>query len=450
MSELRKIPSVEKIIQFQQIQDLIEVYGRGQTLLAIQQELDNLRQEIKKGKAAPSVQVLVNDLEQQIRQILQPSLVPVINASGVILHTNLGRAPLSNETIQAMGRIGTNYNTLEYDLESGKRSSRSVHTEDLLIRLTGTEAALIVNNNAAAVLLILSALANRRKVVISRSQLIEIGGGFRIPDVMKQSGAKLIEVGTTNRVHISDYEEALQEPVALVMRAHHSNFKILGFTEEPSLQDIVSISNTFGVPIFDDLGSGTFLDTSQFGLPYEPTILDSVNSGADLISFSGDKLLGGPQAGIIIGKKPLIERLKRHPLMRVIRPDKITLAGLNATLNHYLKQEAIEKIPIWRMIRQTPSQLEKRVKTWQKKLNMGEVVSTQSTIGGGSLPEESQPSCALAFKTGKADKIMKLLRNAETPVIARIENDRILFDSRTILPEQDSILIDVIQKSISQ
>lgn len=374
-----------------------------------------------------------------------PTLIPVINATGVILHTNLGRAPLSAETIQAMQSIGASYNTLEFNLSSGKRGSRSVHAEEILKQLTGAEAAIVVNNNAAAVLLVLSSLAKRRSVIIARSQLIEIGGGFRIPDVMKQSGAKLNEVGTTNRVRISDYELALQENSALVMRAHHSNFKIMGFTEEPELNEIVEISHHYGTPVVDDLGSGTLIDTSQFGLSHEPTILESVRAGADIISFSGDKLLGGPQAGIIIGKKELLQKIKKHPLARAIRPDKICLAGLTATLTHYLRDEAVDKIPIWQMISQTLLHMEERARSWQQKLQFGEVLPGRSTIGGGSLPEETLPTFVLAIQVPKPDSTMERLRMLNTPIIARLENNKILFDPRTVLPQQETAFISGVQ-----
>jgi L-seryl-tRNA(Ser) seleniumtransferase len=449
MNELRKLPSVEKINQDPEIEEYIREYGRNHVIAAIRDSLDYFRNQIKNGESAPTFDGIKINIFEILSDQFSPSLIPVINATGVVLHTNLGRAPLSHETIQSMQSIGSGYNTLEFNLSTGKRGSRSIHAEEILKQLTGTEAAIIVNNNAAAVLLVLSALAKRKYVVIARTQLIEIGGGFRIPDVMKQSGAKLLEVGTTNRVRISDYEQSLQESAALVMRAHHSNFKILGFTEEPSLIDLVDISHQFSTPLFDDLGSGTFLDTAQFGLPHEPTIYESVQSGADIISFSGDKLLGGPQAGIIIGKKELIQKIKNHPLARAIRPDKITLAGITATLTHYLRDEAIQKIPIWQMISQTPIQLKTRVEHWKHILQLGDVISSLSTIGGGSLPEETLPTYVLAIKISKPDLLMKKLRSAQKPIIARLEDGKILFDPRTVLPEQDVEFINSLQKTLT-
>ena len=291
-----------------------------------------------------------------------------------------------------MQMVSSSYSTLEFDLTEGKRGKRSMHAEGLLKLLTGAESALVVNNNAAAVLLVLSALANRKKVVIANSQLIEIGGGFRIPDVMRQSGAKLVAVGTTNRVHLSDYKAAIDDQASLVMTAHHSNFKIIGFTSEPELSELASLCHDAGLPLVCDLGSGALLDTAPYGLAHEPTIQEAVEAGADIICFSGDKLLGGPQAGIIIGKKELIDKVKAHPLARAVRADKVCLAGTAATLTHYLKGEALEKIPVWRMISRETTDLKKQALKWQKALKTGEVISGSSMVGGGSLPGESQPT----------------------------------------------------------
>lgn len=446
MNELRNLPSVEKIIQYPEVEELISKFGRDQTIRAIRETLDFFRSKIKSGKKAPGHLEISNQIDKLLSDRFSPTLIPVINATGVVLHTNLGRAPLSDETIQAMQSIGSNYSTLEFNLTTGKRGSRSVHAEEILKQLTGAEAAIVVNNNAAAVLLVLSALAKRKNVIIARSQLIEIGGGFRIPDVMKQSGAKLKEVGTTNRVRVTDYEQALQESAALVMRAHHSNFKIMGFTQEPNLREIVEISHQYGIPVMDDLGSGTFLDTSKFGLSHEPTIFDSIQADADIISFSGDKLLGGPQAGIIIGKSVFIQKIKSHPLARAIRPDKICLAGLTATLTHYLRNEALEKIPVWQMVSRTASSLETQAKSWHQKLKFGEVLPALSTIGGGSLPEETLPTFVLAVQHPKPDLVMKKLRLLDNPIIARLEDNKILFDPRTVLPGQKSAFILGLQK----
>jgi L-seryl-tRNA(Ser) seleniumtransferase len=322
----------------------------------------------------------------------------------------------------------------------------------LLRHLTGAGAALVVNNNAAGILLVLSALARRRSVVIARSQLIEIGGGFRVPDVMKQSGAKLVEIGTTNRVHLSDYETALADagPVALVLRAHRSNFRIVGFTSEPSLPEISALAHRSSIPIVDDLGSGALLDTSQYGLAHEPTINESLEGGADLVCFSGDKLLGGPQAGIILGRSDLIEKLKKHPLARAIRADKLCLAALNATLIHYLKGEAEKQIPIWRMISAPLDSLTARVQTWVENLGQGEVFASESTVGGGSLPGETLPTYALALVVSSPNRFLERLLTATPPIVARLVEGRILLDPRTVFPEQDGELLQTLKTLLTR
>jgi len=440
---LRGLPSVEQLLQTQLAAELIASYGRPITLQAIRSALDEARTRISKSgeTTLPDRKILLTQAASLVRQWIAPTLQPVINASGVILHTNLGRAPLSTAAIASMNAVSRGYSNLEFNLETGKRGSRLTHAEILLQRLTGAEAALVVNNNAAAVLLVLSSFANKKRVIISRSQLVEIGGGFRIPDVMRQSGAKLVEVGTTNRIHLSDYEEALSEPTALIMCVHHSNFKIIGFTEEPERKDIADLAHKFGVLFADDLGSGTLLATERYGLAHEPAVQESVAAGADLVCFSGDKLLGGPQAGIIIGKADLLAKIMKHPLARAVRADKLCLAALTATLLHYLKNEAEREIPIWRMISVTPRQVKARAEYWAAELGQGEVISCESTVGGGSLPGESLPTWVLSLNVESSDKFMEKLRREQPPVIARTEKDRILLDPRTVLPEQDGPLL---------
>jgi L-seryl-tRNA(Ser) seleniumtransferase len=447
MSELRNLPSVEQLLQTKLAAEMISANGRPLVLEAIRQVLDDVRERILSGSEStvPEREAILESVSVVLDEWMTPTLLPVINATGVILHTNLGRAPLSKATLQAMEAVSRGYSTLEFDLSNGKRGSRLVHAEAVLQRLTGAEAAVVVNNNASAVLLVLSALANRRKVVIARSQLVEIGGGFRIPDVMKQSGAKLLEVGTTNKVRLSDYEETFDEKPALVMRAHRSNFKIIGFTEEPELKDIVSAAHQAGVPVVDDLGSGTLLDTARFGLAHEPSVQESLAAGADVVCFSGDKLLGGPQAGIIIGRKALLDKIKKHPLARAVRADKTCLAGITATLTHYLKDEAEREIPTWKMIATTPQQNRSRVKVWIERLGRGEVLKGESTVGGGSLPGETMPTYLLALDVKSPDKFLKRLREQKPPVIARTENNRILLDPRTVLPEQEGALLVALQ-----
>ncbi len=443
MTNFRSIPSVEQLLQTQLAAELIAAFGRPLTLQAIRSVLDEVRASVSKGAdlTLPDREGILERASALLDNWTTPTLLPVINASGVILHTNLGRAPLSAATLRAMQAVGRGYSNLEFDLGTGKRGSRLIHAEAILKQLTGAQAALVVNNNAAAVLLMLAALANRRRVIIARSQLVEIGGGFRIPDVMKRSGAKLVEVGTTNRIHLSDYEQALEEPTALVMHVHRSNFKMLGFTEEPERKEIANLSHLAGVPFVDDLGSGTFLDTAKYGMAHEPTIQESLTAGADILCFSGDKLLGGPQAGIILGRADLIAKIKKHPLARAVRADKVCLAGITATLLHYLKDEAECEIPIWRMIATTPEEIKARAEGWKAELIAGEVVTGKSTIGGGSLPGENMPTFLLSLAVRSPDKFLEKLRNQQPPIIARTENDRVLLDPRTVLPEQEGALL---------
>ena len=451
MSELRNLPSVEQLLKI--ATHLIERFGRPLTLASLRWTLDEIRARFKAQPetALPSNDLILAQAESHLITWTRPSLVPVINASGVILHTNLGRAPLSQATIRAMTEAARDYTNLEYDLETGKRGSRLIHAEAILQKLLGVEAALVVNNNASAVLLVLSALANKKRVIIPRSQLVEIGGGFRVPDVMKQSGAKLVEIGATNKVRLSDFEEALgihpsvPHPLtALVMRAHRSNFKIIGFTEEPDLKEIVDVAHKAHVPVVDDLGSGALIDTAKYGFAHEPTVQESLTAGVDIVCFSGDKLLGGPQAGIIVGNKELLDKIKKHPLARAVRADKTCLAGISATLTHYLKDEAEREIPVVRMMSMTLEQVRGRAEAWRGALGQGEVIQSESTVGGGSLPEESIPSYVLALDVKSPDKFLKKLREANPPVIARTENNRVLLDPRTVL--DDTLLLQVLRQ----
>lgn len=446
MNSLRSLPSIEQLLQ--SATELIGTYGRPLTLDALRETLADIRARFKTDleTALPSTDLILAEAESRLAAWTKPTLLPVINATGVILHTNLGRAPLSRAAIGAMTEAAANYSNLEYDLPKGKRGSRLIHAEAVLQKLLGVEAALVVNNNAAAVLLVLSALAHRKRVVIARSQLVEIGGGFRVPDVMKQSGAKLVEVGTTNKVRLSDYENELAN-AALVMRAHRSNFKIIGFTEEPDLKSIAETAHKAGVPVVDDLGSGALIDTARYGLAHEPTVQESLAAGADIVCFSGDKLLGGPQAGMIVGKKDLLEKIKRHPLARAVRADKTTLAGITATLMHYLKDEAEREIPVVKMMSLKPEQVRVRAEAWREALGEGDVIESQSTVGGGSLPEESLPTFVLALQVKSPDKFLKRLREANPPVIARTENDRVLLDPRTVL--DDDLLLKVLRETLN-
>jgi L-seryl-tRNA(Ser) seleniumtransferase len=441
MSEFRNIPSVEQLLK--NATHLIERFGRPLTLDALRLTLDEARVRLKLDpqSALPSTDLILTQAESHLAAWTRSSLQPVINATGVILHTNLGRAPLSQSTIQAMTEAALNYSNLEYDLETGKRGARLIHAEPILQKLLGVEAALVVNNNAAAVLLVLSALANKKRVIIPRSQLVEIGGGFRLPDVMKQSGARLVEIGTTNKVRLSDFASALEEPTALVMRAHRSNFKIIGFTEEPELKEIVDVAHKANVNVVDDLGSGALIDTAKYGFAHEPTVQESLAAGVDIVCFSGDKLLGGPQAGIIVGKKELLDKIKKHPLARAVRADKTCLAGVTATLAHYLKDEVEREIPVVKMMSMTLEQVQGRAEAWRAALGQGEVRKSESTVGGGSLPEESIRTFVLELDVRSPDKFLKNLRETNPPVIARTENDKVLFDPRTVLSSQDQSLV---------
>jgi L-seryl-tRNA(Ser) seleniumtransferase len=447
--ELRKLPSVDRLLQEEDIRLLAEKYGHDLTVGAIRQALDLARQAILAGQDGPSTDELVEMTRVNLEAQSRPTLCPVINATGVIIHTNLGRAPLSAEARAAMELAARGYTNLEYDLQAGKRGSRYVHAEELLCQLTGAEAALVVNNNAAAVLLILTALARGREVIVSRGHLVEIGGGFRMPEVMRQSGARLVEVGTTNRTYIQDYEDAITEETALLMSVHRSNFRLTGFVHEPTLGELVELGEKKGLLVADDLGSGALLDTSAYGLAHEPMLQESVAEGVALVSASGDKLLGGPQAGIIVGRADLIANLKRHPLTRALRVDKTTIAGLQATLLHYLKGEAEEKVPIWRMIAVPIEAIEGRAMAWAKKLAeagiAARVVDGRSTVGGGSLPGETLSTKLVAIQVDSPDELARRLRAGDPPVIGRIEDDLFLLDPRTVSDEEGEVLFEAIK-----
>jgi L-seryl-tRNA(Ser) seleniumtransferase len=449
--ELRKLPSVDRMLQDPNITDLEKQWGHELTVDAVRETLDATRNAIRAGSECPLVEDLAHEAGERLAAQLRPTLRPVVNATGVIVHTNLGRAPLSAQARAAMDAVSLGYSNLEYDVEAGHRGSRYVHAEELLCRLTGAEAALVVNNNAAAVLLILMALARGREVILSRGQLVEIGGGFRIPDVMRQSGATLVEVGTTNRTYARDYAAAITVATAALMRVHRSNFQLTGFVHEPSLAEMVTLAEERDLLLFDDLGSGTLLDTASFGLAHEPTIQESVAAGVSLVSCSGDKLLGGPQAGLILGRADLIARLKRFPLTRALRVDKTTLAGIQATLRHYLLGEATERIPVWRMIGQDESSLGKRARSWVRRLEgLGvdaQVVTGYSTVGGGSLPGETLPTRLVALDLSSPDAVATRLRAGEPSVISRIEDNRLVLDPRTVLPEQDTALLHLVAEA---
>jgi len=453
-SEFRKIPGVDRVLADARLKPLVGAYPHDWLVKLVRQHLERERAAIATGKKASSLSRIAAAVRNQVKEMEMPSLRPVVNATGVILHTNLGRAPLSREATAAMDTVARGYSNLEFNLESGTRGSRQVHVASLLCELTGAEAALVVNNNASAVLLGLTALAKRKEVIVSRGQAVEIGGGFRIPDVMRQSGARLVEVGTTNCTYISDYEQAISERTAALMRVHSSNFQVMGFTNEVEFEDLMALGERCHIPVLDDLGSGCFLDTTAFGLAPEPMVQRSVALGVGLAFFSGDKLVGGPQAGIIVGQKQYMEKLRQHPLARAARIDKIRLAGLAATLLHYLKGEATAKVPAWRMIAAPVKDMEKRAEEWNRALGgMARVIDGETMVGGGSLPGGTLPTKLVAVGDGKdrnlAQRAARKLRGQEIPVVGRIADDILLLDPRSVLPEEDEMVLKALRNLAS-
>ena len=452
---LRQIPSVDELLAQPRLAALSKRTDRNLVVEVARAVLADLRARIAGdanstalGLSAVSVEELISN---EVERILSRSLQPVINATGVILHTNLGRAPLPETVVDEFRRSATQYSNLEYDLEAGSRGKRDVHTAELLRRLTGAEAAIVVNNCASAVLVTLAALARGGEVIVSRGELIEIGDGFRIPEIMEQSGAILREVGTTNRTRLADYENAINEKTRVLLRVHPSNFKVTGFTDKPSLEELVSLSQRSCLPLVEDLGSGCLVDLSEHGVS-EPTVKQSVEAGVSIVMFSGDKLLGGPQAGVIAGKRELIARVRRYPLFRALRVDKLTIAALEATLGVYLRA-AWDEIPTMRMIRMTPQELKRRTENFIRELRPElpldeveiEIKDGTSLAGGGSTPSQSLPTKIIRIASARysATKLEQRLRRAPAgvSVIARVEDDRLILDLRTIFPEQEPLLI---------
>ncbi|MSQ07449.1 MAG: L-seryl-tRNA(Sec) selenium transferase [Dehalococcoidia bacterium] len=430
------------------------VYQRTWLVELVRQELDRARQRLRpsggvprQGGNAPSAGEVAQAVASELESLTRVAPTPVINATGVIIHTNLGRAPLSRAATQAAVQAAQGYTNLELDLDNGRRGSRQAHLQALLRQLTGAEAALVVNNNAAAVLLGLCALAAGKEVIVSRGEAVEIGGGFRIPDVLSQSGATLVDVGTTNRTYVRDYERAITANTGAFLKAHASNFRVEGFTAAVESKELVELGKQRGIPVLHDVGSGCLLPTEKYGLAHEPTPQEGITAGVGLVFFSGDKLLGGPQAGIVVGQRELVQRLERHPLARAVRIDKLSLASLTATLLHYLKGEAETEIPIWRMISTPADQVRRRARNWSRRLGGNTTVAQcQSAIGGGSLPGETLPSWALVIPTPTRrgdgpEAVLEQLRRCHPPVVARIEADRVLLDPRTVLPEEDAPLL---------
>lgn len=427
-------------------QELIKQHSRDRVVAALRADLDAARQAILASQEvdiAPTA--IIQRAGEDLHRQQQPSLRPVINATGVIIHTNLGRAPLSMAANAAMRAAATGYSTLEFDLQSGQRGSRLSHAADMLRDLAGAEDALVVNNNAAALVLILSALACDKEVIISRGQLVEIGGGFRIPAIMQQSGARLVEVGATNRTRINDFADALTADTAMLLRVHSSNFKQIGFVQQPALPELVSLAHERSLLAVDDLGSGALIDTAQFGLDREPTIQASLAAGVDLVCFSGDKLLGGPQAGIILGRAAVVGQLKAHPLARALRVDKLTYAALLATLEHYRRGEALAQIPVWQMISRPLDDIAAAAHRWAK-VSGGSVTNGDSTVGGGSLPGATLPTWLLTLDSANPEALKAALRRADPPIIARIAGGRVLLDPRTVLAGQERDLLQVLSQ----
>jgi L-seryl-tRNA(Ser) seleniumtransferase len=458
---LRQIPSVDELLAQPRLAALATRVDRGLLVEITRAVLTDLRARIA-GEMASAVLAefaahasdpasLEETISTLVERILARSLQPAINATGVVLHTNLGRAPLPEGVVDEFRRAATQYSNLEYDLEAGGRGKRDVHTAELLTRLTGAESAIVVNNCAAAVLVTLAALARGGEVIVSRGELIEIGDGFRIPEIMEQSGAILREVGTTNRTRLADYEDAINEKTRLLLRVHPSNFKVTGFTDKPSLEELAALSQRSGLPLVEDLGSGCLIDLSEYGIS-EPTVRQSVEAGVGIVTFSGDKLLGGPQAGIIAGRRDLIARVRRHPLFRALRVDKLTIAALEVTLGAYLRA-AWDEIPAIRMIRATPQELKRRAENLFRELRPElpldeveiEITDGTSLAGGGSTPAQSLPTKVIRIASARysATKLEQRLRRAPAgiSVIARVEDDHLVLDLRTVLPEQEPLLV---------
>ncbi len=450
--ELRKLPSVESVLQRDELRSSIKERGHPLVVQSIRDVTDAARREIADGEPCPTLDTLLARVLSDLETRGAPRLHRVINATGVIIHTNLGRAPLSEETRAAMELVARGYSNLEYDLVAGSRSSRYAHAEELLRHLTGAGGGLLVNNNAGAVLLVLSVLAKGKEVVISRGQLVEIGGGFRIPEVMAQSGVRLVEVGTTNRTNVADYDGAISDETALLMHLHHSNFKILGFTEQVPLGALADLGHQHRLLTVEDLGSGCLLDTTSFGLAHEPTVQEALSQGADLVCFSGDKLLGGPQAGIIVGRADLIESLKTHPLSRALRVDKTTIAGVQATLMHYLRDEAPRKIPVWQMIGLSIEGIEARAASWVERLEQlgtrAEVIPGLSTVGGGSLPGQTLPTRLVALQHPAPDSLAQRLRMGDPAIVGRIEAGQYILDPRTVLAGEEPDLLSALEQAL--
>lgn len=453
---LKQLPAVDHLLLLCKEQEVFNNVPKNVLLRSVRETVDNVRQDILNASTAKqgpdlSDQHLMSLVARRTAQLQTPNLQRTVNATGVVVHTNLGRSCLPSAAIDHLVTAATRYSNLEFDLQKGRRGSRHAIVEDLLCQLCGAEAAIAVNNNAAAVLLSLDTLAHGKEVIISRGELVEIGGSFRIPDVMAKSGARLKEVGTTNRTHRKDYETAIGSETGLLLKVHTSNYGIVGFTAAVSVSDLVDLGNRFNLPVMEDLGSGNLIDFSRYGMPAEPTVQDSVTAGVDVVTFSGDKLLGGPQAGLIVGKKESIERIKTNPLARALRIDKMTLAALEATLRLYQEEAtALAQIPTLEMIMAPLSNLESRSRRLALKLSELQDKRLKTTLeqlssrtGGGSLPTTALPSCCVAVTLSdrSTNTMEQQLRAQSPPVIARIENDQLILDPRTIREDEIDLIV---------
>jgi L-seryl-tRNA(Ser) seleniumtransferase len=449
MAKLRALPSVSRLLE-EAPADLMRSHGRALVLFAIQEVLRRERETASISDASQRWR----SVEATIQALRQPALRACINATGVILHTNLGRAPLAAEAAQAAARIGSGYATLEMDPGSGRRGLRHDAVAPVLTYLTGAESAAVVNNGAAATLLMLTALTRGREVIVSRGELVEIGGAFRMPEIMRLSGSRMVEVGTTNRTRLKDYESAVSPKTAAILKVHTSNFQVVGFTESAGLKELAGLAAQHGILLLEDLGSGALLDTTAYGLTPEPRVQESIAAGVDLVACSADKLLGGPQAGLLLGRSTLIGSLLKHPLARAVRVDKMTLAALLATLDLYLTQ-TYTSLPVWRMIALNPQKIAERAAVWQSRLQEEGVVVElepgESTVGGGSLPGERLPTTLLALKLPKsrAGAVLDALRAQPIPVIARVHDGRVVLDPRTVLDGEDDALLAAVRTAAS-
>jgi L-seryl-tRNA(Ser) seleniumtransferase len=465
---LRGIPSVDEILKAPQCGEWLKTHPRPLVIKAVRDVLQIKRESLIKGvNSGPvsdslSSDTILSEIERTLKDISAFRLRPLINATGIIIHTNLGRSILDECVIRNMEGIARRYSNLEYDIEKGERGKRHAHLEEILSTLTGSESSVVVNNNAAAVLLVLNTMASGKEVIVSRGELIEIGGSFRIPEVMERSGAILREVGTTNKTHLKDYEGAVNERTALLLKVHTSNYRILGFTSDVSLQDMVILGQRKGIPVMNDLGSGCLIDLKKYGIYGEPTVKEVLKSGVDIVTFSGDKLLGGPQAGIILGKEVYIERIRKNPLARAVRIDKLTLSAMEATLREYLDEDrAIENIPTIRMLAQPLGDIKRRAKKIERVLKtfLGsqfkvDVMQDSSQAGGGSLPMLNLPTFVVAISPVDGSRFTvnnlgERLRKGNPPVIARIKDDAMIFDTRTIQDEEIEELVNSVKSAVA-